>query len=602
MNLLDEPVGRTLWAQSVPMAVGVVAMFLVSLIDTYWASKLGTDALAAMSFAFPVIGIVLNVSIGLMIGTSVAVSRLVGAHELVGARRLAMHSMLLALGIVVVVTVAGLLSQDLLFTALGAPADLLPTIDAYMRIWYISAVFLVVPMMLNGVLRAHGDALTARNVMVLSAVFNGILDPLFIFGWGPIPAWGLEGAAAASGVSRALTFVYALAVAMRMGTLAVHVPGASEFVASSRTILQVGVPAIITNVLGPVATAVLTAIVATHGAPAVAAYGIGARVEAILLIPAIALSSGLSPFVGQNWGAHLAGRVSRAFSLSVRFSLAWGLFAFVAMWWLAPMVAAAFSDDATVREDIVLYLRIVPLGYGAYSVMMMVSSAFNATDHASRATVLSVLRSLVLAVPLAWAGSRAFGLPGIFGSLAVSSVFAGLIGAGWMRRFLNAEAQPKRDRAQRLVDAEFLLRRTAEDQRPATQELVDTMIALEAVDLHRTRGDAVGFYADDQELGHIHPSGHLDLPLPLEVGDELVRRGMVSHHRMQDGGWYTHELDSVADAREALWLLRLAHALYECTRRGIEHPTTQEEMASLGLRDDMVEQLGACAARWRPTP
>ncbi|MEM6931690.1 MAG: MATE family efflux transporter, partial [Myxococcota bacterium] len=530
----------------------------------------GTDALAAMSFAFPVIGIVLNVSLGLMVGTSVAVARVVGEGDPTSARRLATHSMLLALVIVLVVTAAGLLTQDMLFTALGASESLLPVIDAYMSIWYISALFLVVPMMLNGVLRAYGDAVTARNVMILAAVFNGILDPIFIFGWGPIPAWGLEGAAAATGVSRALTFVYALVVALRMNTLDLHIPGPQEFLSSARTILQVGIPATVSNVLGPVATAALTAIVASHGDAAVAAYGIGARVEALLLIPTIALSSGLSPFVGQNWGAHLPRRVVEAMSLSVRFSIGWGVVALLAMLVTAPFIAGLFTDDPTVRADIVLYLRIVPIGYGAYGVMMMVSSAFNAVDRATRATLLSALRSLVLALPLAYLGSELYGLPGIFGALTISSVLSAGVGAQWMVRFLRSEAPQTVDPEAALTDAAFLIDRTRPENRTVMTALIDTMLALPGVDLHRTRADAVGFFVGNRELGHIHPSGHLDLPLPPTIGDALVQAGKVHHHRLQDGGWYHHDLRTADDAREAQMLLQLAHALYEAATTGLD--------------------------------
>ncbi|MBX2799598.1 MAG: MATE family efflux transporter [Myxococcales bacterium] len=580
------------------MAVGVVAMFGVNLIDTYWASRLGTDALAAMSFAFPVIGVVLSVSVGLMIGTSVAVSRVVGEGRVATARRLATHAMLLALGIVVLLAGIGWVTIDPLFTLLGAPRELLGPIGDYMEIWYLSAGFLVVPMMLNGVLRAYGDAITARNVMILAAVFNGVLDPLFIFGVGSFEGWGLQGAAAATGLSRALTFVYALVVAFRMDAVDLHLPGATELWHSSRTILSVGLPATLTNVLGPLATAVLTAIVATHGAEAVAAYGIGARVESLLLIPAMALSSGLSPFVGQNWGAHLPKRVAEAFSVSARFSMAWGALAWLGMLGAAPVVAAAFTDEPTVHADIVLYLRVVPVGYGAYSVMMMVSAAFNAVDRAMRATVLSVLRSVVLAVPLALVGSSLFGLTGIFGALAISSIAAAAIGARWMVVFLRAEAPQTVDTGAALTEAAFLVERTRPESRPVMQQLVDTMLSLEDVDLHRTRSDAVGFFVGNRELGHIHPSGHLDMPLPPEVGDALVRLGRMEHHRMQDGGWYSHDLRSVEDAQHAQWLLQLAHALYEVAKRGVSDPLTQSEFETLSLQPDVQRRVEDCAVRW----
>lgn len=580
-NLLEGNIGSTLRRLSVPMAVGVVAMIVVNLVDTYWASKLGTDELAAMSFAFPVIGVVLNVALGLMIGTSVAVARVLGAGEHANARRIASHSLLLGLAIVAVVSGLGLATQDAVFRALGAPDELLPVIGAYMRIWYLSAILLVVPMMLNGILRAHGDAITPRNVMVLSAILNAIFDPIFIFGWGPIPAGGLEGAAWATALSRLLTFIYALHGAIQLRALDVHVPRLAELWASWKRVLHVGVPAAATNVLGPLATAMLTAIVALEGADAVAAYGIGARVEALVLIAPIALSSGLSPFIGQNWGAHLQKRVAEAFRISVRFSVAWGLAVFVVLLPAAPYVASVFSEDPEVQRGITLYLRIVPIGFAGYGAMTMSSSAFNAMDHAVRSTWLSVVRSIVIVVPLAWVGSTLFGLAGIYAALATGSTAAALLGMRWMKGFLEPETTTRADRARPVADVDFLIDASPEDQRGAMRGLVAAMEGFEDISLHRVRRDAVGFFAGERELGHIHPSGHLDLPLPLELGEQLVHDGRVEHHRHhEDAGWYTHPLHERRDVDEARQLLELAHALLTAVR-------ARGEAVDLGLSDEL---------------
>lgn len=597
--LLEDPVGPTLWNQSVPMAVGVVFMIAVNLIDTYWASQLGTDELAAMSFAFPLIGVAINISLGLMIGTSVAIARVLGAGDSGAARRIAAHSIVLGLGIVLVVVGVGISTQSMVFSALGAPAELLPIIDAYMRIWYLGSVFLVVPMMLNGVLRAHGDALTPRNLMILTAIFNGILDPIFIYGLGPVPAMGLEGAALASAASRAITFVYAAQIAWRGSLLDLHMPTVAELLDSWKQVLQVGVPATLTNVLGPIATTLITAIVATFGPGAVAAYGIGARVEALVLIPPIALSSGLSPFVGQNWGAHLEARVREGFNISTRFCVLWGLGALVVLIPAAPWIAAVFTDDAVVAEDIVTYLRIVPIGYAAYGVMMMVSSSFNAMDHAMRSTVLSVLRSIVFAVPIAWVGGQYAGLTGVFAGLAVGSLLAALIGLRWMRMFLGPAQDIALPSQPFDGEAAFLIEGSGVEMRASMQTLVTTMQGLEDIELHRVVRDAVGFFVGHRQLGHIHPSGHLDMNLPRDIGELLVDRGILCHHRLHDdAGWYSHPLHDGREVDEALWLLELAHVLYESHKRGLDDALTQQELAVLDLDDELRTVVDTVCRRW----
>ncbi len=592
MSMLDEPVAPTLRRLSVPMGVGVVFMMLVNVIDTYWASQLSTDALAAMSFAFPVIGVALNISLGLMIGVSVAVSRALGEQDEPRARVLATHSLYLGLCVVAVISGAGALTIEPVFTMLGAPANLLPDLRAYMLVWYASSVFLIVPMMLNGVLRAHGDAIAARNVMILAAIFNGIFDPILIFGWGPVPALGLQGAALATGLSRAITFVYALVVAARLNALDLHLPKASEFVDSVSSILRVGIPATLTNVLGPVATAMVTAIIAVHGAAAVAAYGIGARMDALMLIPSIALSSGLSPFVGQNWGGHLPGRVREAVRLSSRFSIAWGVGAALVMIAAAPWIAAVFTDDPEVASGVVSYLRVVPIGYAAYGVLMMVSSAFNAVDHATRATVLSTLRSIVFAIPLAWIGSQYAGVSGVYVGLAASSLIAAAVGWRWMSTLLSEELVLD---APDPTDVEVLMDQTPEALRPATRALVERL-ALEGVELHHTRGDAVGFFVGNRELGHLHASGHVDVPLPPDVGDCLVAEGLVTPHRMTECGWYSRELNENVDCNAATDLLLLAVSLHRMCASGDCHDPLFEQLRVSGPLQHAVDES---ARRWR---
>lgn len=598
-DLLTEPVGPVLRKQSTPMAVGVVFMLLVNLIDTYWVSFLGSEELAAMSFTFPVVGVVLNVSLGLMIGTSVAISRVLGAGDEGLAGRLSTHAMLLGLLIVGAVSGLGLLTQRPLFTLLGAGADVLPYIERFMTIWYLGAVALVVPMMVNGILRARGDAATPRNVFIISAVVNAVLDPLLIFGWGPVPAMDLEGAALATAISRAVGGLYAIVVVVRARALDLHFPSPAEVLDSWKRILQVGVPATITNVLGPVATAMFVAIVATFGPDAVAGYGIGARVESLVLIAPMALSSGLSPFVGQNWGAHLQERVSEGFRLSVRFSILWGLGAFGLLLATAPYVAGVFTDDPEVAAAITLYLRVVPIGFAAYSVMMMVNSTLNAVDHATRATWLSVLRSIVVAVPVAWVGSMLFDLTGAYLGLVMGSLLAALLGLRWMRELLDPASDLESEAAQPVEDIAFLIGNAPEGAATAMKHLVETAQELEDIALCRIRSDAVGFFVGRRQLAHIHPTGHIDLPLPVEIGEALVERGTVEHHRLHDSaGWFTHPLHDSQDVETAEWLLRLAHALYEIKKRGPESPLTTEELDALSLCERSRSAIITATQRW----
>ena len=207
-------------------------------------------------------------------------------------------------------------------------------------------------------LRAKGDAKTTMYTMMMGAIMNAILDPLLIFGLGPIPALGLEGAAIATVISRAITMFYAGWVLIhREQMLVMSIPKRSELPRLLESTSTGWRASHCDQCLGANRDCTADHDCCFHGSTAVAAYGIGARVEGLVLIPVLALSAGLSPFIGQNWGAQLEKRVSKGFELSIKFSALWGLFACGFLFATAPFIAALFSDEPSVQKDISIYLK-----------------------------------------------------------------------------------------------------------------------------------------------------------------------------------------------------------------------------------------------------
>lgn len=555
-ELLTGPIAPAIRRLAVPMALGIVFIIAIDLCDTYFVGLLGTEELAAMSFTFPVISLVVSTVMGISIGATSALSREIGAGDDEAVRRLATHAMMLAVLIVLLVSGLGLLTQDYVFVALGATPELLPLLDAFMTIWYFGAVFLVVPMIGMGAIRATGDGSTPMYIMMAAAIVNVILAPIMIFGWGPVPGLGLRGAATATVIARSITLVLSLWVLRRKDLLDLHVPRVQELMRSWTRILSVGLPAAVTNALAPVATAVMTWLVARHGTEAVAAYGVGSRVESLLLIVPMALGAALTPFIGQNWGAHQEDRVARGIVVARNFAVAWGAGAWVVLAAGGSHLADVFTDDPHVADMVHTYLWIVPLSYGAHGLVSVASAAFNATDQAVRSTLLSALRSLGLAIPLAALGSALLGLPGVFVGIATATVLTAALAYVWVRRLTapTRRGEPTLDGASPAVDL-------------ALKELVGQIRDLPDVDVHLTRQRALGFFVGERELGHVHHRGQLDLAFPPEVRDQLVHEGKVDHHRIvHDSCWVTHRLEQVDDVAEAVWLLRLAHALHRLAR------------------------------------
>jgi len=432
----------TLIRLAAPMAAGIVAIMFFNIVDTFWVGRLGPEALAAMGFTFPVTFILKSVTIGLGIGITATISRVLGSGDGDRVRSLTTDSLLLGLLVVVAISVSGLAGMNPLFRLLGAPPELLGLIRSYMVPWFAGIGLLVVPMMGNSAIRATGDTRTPAVIMILAGCINAVFDPFLIFGLGPFPAMGLRGAAVASVCS----WVVALAASTwilgwRLKMLRPTLPHPRQVLESWKPVLAIGVPAAGTNLLAPLTIGYVTRLVAEHGPKAVAGFGVATRIQSMALIGLMAMGAAMTPFVGQNFGAGSWDRIREAAREGARFSLAWGAASLLVLATLATVLMGIFTDDATVIATGALFLRIVPFSHWAAGVGLLAGSVFNALGKPLNAAGLVILRLLVFAVPLAWLGSRLFGVPGIFGALALANILGAGVAWFWVQRFLRRVAR-----------------------------------------------------------------------------------------------------------------------------------------------------------------
>lgn len=426
-TLTEGPVGKTLVRLTIPMILGILGMVAFNLVDTYFVGQLGTVELAAMSFTFPVIMIVNSLAFGIGMGGSAVISRAIGEGDHEKVRRLTTDLLLLALVAVITFVLIGLLTIEPVFRLLGASPEILPRIKEYMSIWYLAMIFLVIPMVGNNAIRATGDMRTPSFVMLVAVFVNVVLDPILIFGWGPIPRLELAGAAAATAISRAVTMVVAIYVLYyREKMITFAWPGVAPILSSWRRITYIGFPAAATNMITPLSMATITALVATYGAAAVAGFGVATRIDMFALTVIMALSSVLGPFIGQNLGAGRYDRVQSAVRQSQLFSMAWGLFMLTLFALFGHSIATLFNDDPAVIENVVLYLWLVPVSYGLQGILRLSAFALNVLEKPFYATALTVLQMFVLYIPLAYVGSNLYGLTGIFGATGIAHILAGI--------------------------------------------------------------------------------------------------------------------------------------------------------------------------------
>jgi putative MATE family efflux protein len=428
INLLEDPVPNTLKRMTIPMIYGMVLLMTFNLVDTFFVGLLGTQPLAAISFTFPVTFTVLSLTIGLGIGTSAVIAKFLGKKDPKSAKNVATAALYLAAIIVACLSTIGYFITDPLFTLLGAQPSLLPLIHQYMDIWYIGSICLIGPMIGNAVLRASGDTKTPSIIMGSAGLINAILDPIFIFGFGPVPAMGIQGAAIATLISWIFGLAFVLYILTKKHDL-IHTAmlPMKELVSSCKHILKIGLPAAGANMLTPISAAIMTAIVATYGESAVAAFGVGSRLESIACLIVLALSMTLPPFISQNFGAGQLQRVENAYKIAIKFILAWQIVIYIFLALSAPWIASVFTKEADVADLIKLFIWILPLGYGLQGIVILTNSSFNALHKPMIALALSVVRLFVCYLPLAYLGSLLFGLAGLFAGALLGNILMAMI-------------------------------------------------------------------------------------------------------------------------------------------------------------------------------
>ncbi|ETW13622.1 MatE efflux family protein [Roseivivax marinus] len=424
-DLNDMTPARALWTVSAPMAIGILGVMSVGLADSFFLARAGETELTAIGFVYPVIVAITSLSIGLGAGVSAVVSQRLGeTADDRDSAALAQHALIMAGGLAMVAALIVWSTSGLLFGALGAEGAVLEAILAYMPWWCLGFPFLVSAQALNSVFRAGGHSEFAAAAMVGQSVLNVALDPLFIFGLGPVPELGIAGAGIATATARALAFVAILVFAIRSGRMDMSRAGLGSFPASARRIGRIGVPSALSNAINPAGMALVTAAVAVVGDAAVGGFGAATRVQSLLFLPMLALSAGIGPVVGQAWGAGHHDRARATVRLTFLFCVAYGAATCLAMWLLARPVSVWMTDGMEAVSYSADYLRWVSIGFFGYGILVTANAAMNAREKPMHSLGLSLGRIALVYVPGAWAAVSVLGYGGILGAALAANLAA----------------------------------------------------------------------------------------------------------------------------------------------------------------------------------
>ncbi|MDA0281366.1 MAG: MATE family efflux transporter [Proteobacteria bacterium] len=441
-NLSEGSIQKSLIRMTTPMIIGMLMLFTFSLVDTLFISFLGTEALTAISFTFPVTFTIMSLAIGLGIGASAVVGKYLGRSEYEKAKEASTVINYISLLLATIVVAICWFFMDNIFNLMGARESLMPAIREYMVVWFPGSIMVVCIMTGNSILRACGDTKTPSILMAAAGLINAILDPIFIFGLGPIPAMGIQGAAWATVIAWGVGYFYLMYIlVIKKELVSGSLPSRPVMLSSGREMLRIGVPAAGANMMTPLAAGIMTAIAASFGDEAVAAFGVGARLEPMATLIVLAMSSSLPPLISQNFGAGKIDRVEEGYRLSIKFILGWQMLVYVVLALGAGVIASTFSDDPEVIETIKLFLWILPLGYGMQGIIILTNSSLNALHRPMSALYLSSARFFVFYVPLAYVGSQWFGLAGFFGGALCGNLLMAAISLRSFKKAISGERE-----------------------------------------------------------------------------------------------------------------------------------------------------------------
>lgn len=425
--IINGDIFKVLISLIIPMSIGMFALLVINLVDAFYIGKLGVMELSAISFAFPVLFTLMSFNIGIAIGASASISKLIGQGDFYKAKKTITNIFLLIFVLMSLISIFFYFINNYIFSLLGAYGETLELINMYMSTWYIGSPFFACLVIGNSILRANGDGIKPSLIIIATSLINAILDPIFIFGFGPIEAMGIKGAAIATTISYIVGMNIMITTIKREKLLSTPSRDYQLFFKFCFPILIIGLPAAFTMMLSPIVLSYINKIVSTHGAEAVAAFGVGLRIESLATVGIIAISSSLTPFIGQNLGANQHVRIKKAINYCILLSGVWGLLVALPLLIFRNEFSSLFSTDTQVRLHLISYLKIISLSYIFWGWSNIASAAFNGYQKPFIAAFIFLSRLFIITVPLVIIFNYYFGLVGIFYSIMLSNIISGVI-------------------------------------------------------------------------------------------------------------------------------------------------------------------------------
>ncbi|MFC7044419.1 MATE family efflux transporter [Halobacteriaceae archaeon GCM10025711] len=428
-----------------PMVVIQLLQVAYNIADTIWLGRLSADAVGALSLAFPLIFFLISIGGGFTTAGSILVAQYTGAQSEESAGKVAGQTLSFVTIVATSLGIVGFFVTDPMLALLPADAEtaaqVVPLAARYMRVFFLGIPFLFGFFVFSSLMRGYGNTRTPMRVMAVSVAINVVLDPVLIFGWGPVPALGIEGAAVATVFARGVATVLGFYVLFRTSVGPdVAVSDLLPDLSLIWEIVRVGVPSAAEQSTSALAMITLTAMVASFAPPVVAAYGLGNRLISLVFLPAMGLGRATNTMVGQNLGADKPDRAERAVHLAVVFSVGVLLvIAVVAALFPDPIVGVFLGDVPDAAVTIAYgseYVRIRSVEFVFIGVLQVLLGAFRGAGNTKTAMGISMVTLWLGRVPTVYylAFVAGWGPLGIWVGMALGNIVGAIVAAAWFSR------------------------------------------------------------------------------------------------------------------------------------------------------------------------
>jgi len=422
---------NSLLSLALPIIFANILQSAYQLIDTFWLGRIGADAVAAVSLSFPLLFLVLSIGAGLTLAGTVMVARYQGAGNQKLVDFSSSQSVFLIFLTSILLAIVSYFAAGPLMKVIGAGPDIIEDSTTYFEVSSLGFVFLFIFFIFQSLMRGIGNVMLPVYIVLCTVILNAVLDPLFIYGYGPIKGYGVAGAAVASVITQAVAATIGLVILFR-GKHGIKISLSSMYfnMENLKRTFNLGLPASIEQSTRALGMTFMMVIVTSFGSDIVAAYGIGARMLSFIVVPALGLGIATTSLVGQNIGALKIKRAEKVARLSAKLAFfgftGLGLIMFLVA---EPLTAFFIPNDPEVIKDGALFIKIMSISFGFLGLQQVMNGTFNGAGFTKASMFISIMSLWLVRFPLAYvlANTLGYGPEGIWWSFPVSNFIAGIV-------------------------------------------------------------------------------------------------------------------------------------------------------------------------------